>query len=78
MANRQQDPAAEAFYGTLKRQNLFTIYHRLHSAKRPETQQKRMAELLAKLGRGDAFDIRRNDTAQEVRRILENATHHVR
>lgn len=45
----QQDPAAHAFYATLKRQSLFTIYHRLHSAKRPETRQKRMAELLAKL-----------------------------
>lgn len=45
----QQDPAAHVFYATLKRQSLFTIYHRLHSAKRPETRQKRMAELLAKL-----------------------------
>lgn len=50
----QKDPAAHAFYATLKRQNLFTIYHRLHSAKRPETRQKRMAELLAKLARGES------------------------
>ena len=48
------DPAAHAFYATLKRQSLFTIYHRLHSAKRPETRQRRMAEMLAKLGRGDS------------------------
>ena len=48
----QQDTTAHAFYATLKRQQLFTIYHRLHSAKRPETRQKRMAEMLAKLGRG--------------------------
>ena len=53
LAALQQDPAAHAFYATLKRQSLFTIYHRLHSAKRPETRQKRMAELLAKLGRGE-------------------------
>ena len=51
----QQDPAAHAFYATLKRQSQFTIYHRLHSAKRPETRQKRMVELLAKLGRGESL-----------------------
>lgn len=45
------DPAAHAFYATLKRQGQFTIYHRLHSAKRPETRLKRMEELLAKLAR---------------------------
>lgn len=49
----QQDPAAQAFYGTLKRQSQFAIYYRLHNAKRPETRQKRMAELLAKLVRGE-------------------------
>ena len=54
LAALQQDPAAHAFYATLKRQSLFTIYHRLHSAKRAETRQKRMAELLAKLGRGES------------------------
>jgi uncharacterized protein YdeI (YjbR/CyaY-like superfamily) len=42
LAALQQDPAAYAFYATLKR----------HSAKRPETREKRMAEMLAKLGRG--------------------------
>ncbi|WP_273361378.1 YdeI/OmpD-associated family protein [Simplicispira suum] len=50
----QQDPVAHAFYATLKRQNQFTIYHRLHSAKRPETRQKRIGELLAKLSRGES------------------------
>ena len=53
LAALQQDPAAHAFYGTLKRQSLFTIYHLLHSAKRSETRQRRMAELLVKLGRGE-------------------------
>jgi uncharacterized protein YdeI (YjbR/CyaY-like superfamily) len=33
---------------------LFTIYYRLTSAKRPETRQRRMAELLSKLGRGES------------------------
>lgn len=54
LAALHQNPAAHAFYATLKRQSLFTIYHRLHSAKRPETRQKRMAELLAKLARGES------------------------
>ncbi len=54
LAALRQDPAAEAFYATLKRAGQFTIYHRLQSAKRPETREKRMAELLAKLGRGES------------------------
>ncbi|MES2584318.1 MAG: YdeI/OmpD-associated family protein [Pseudomonadota bacterium] len=54
LAALQQDPAAHAFYATLKRASQFTIYHRLHSAKRADTRQKRMAELLAKLGRGES------------------------
>ena len=53
LAALRQDPAAHAFYATLKRQSLFTIYHRLHSAKRPETRQKRMEEVLAKLARSE-------------------------
>ena len=55
LAALQQDPAAQAFYATLKRQQLFTIYYRLTSAKRPETRQKRMEELLAKLARGESL-----------------------
>lgn len=55
LAALQQDPAALAFYGTLKRQQLFTIYYRLTSAKRAETRQKRMVEILAKLGRGESI-----------------------
>ena len=54
LAALQQDPVAQTFYATLKRQSLFTIYHRLHSAKRAETRQKRMAEMLAKLARGES------------------------
>lgn len=55
LAALQQDPAAQAFYATLKRQQLFTIYYRLTSAKRPETREKRMVEILAKLGRGESL-----------------------
>ena len=54
LAALQQNPVAHAFYATLKRQSLFTIYHRLHSAKRAGTREKRMMALLAKLGRGES------------------------
>ena len=54
LAALQQDPAAHAFYATLKRQSMFAIYHRLQSAKRLETRQKRISELLAKFGRGES------------------------
>jgi uncharacterized protein YdeI (YjbR/CyaY-like superfamily) len=53
LAALRNDPATHAFYATLKCQSQFTIYHRLHSAKRSDTRQKRMAELLAKLARGE-------------------------
>jgi uncharacterized protein YdeI (YjbR/CyaY-like superfamily) len=55
LAALQQNPAAHAFYATLKRQQLFTIYYRLTSAKRSETRQKRMAEMLEKLARGESL-----------------------
>lgn len=55
LAALQQDPAALAFYATLKRQQLFSIYYRLTSAKRAETRQKRMVEILAKLGQGESL-----------------------
>lgn len=55
LAALQQDPAALAFYATLKRQQLFTIYYRLISVKRAETREKRMVEILAKLARGESL-----------------------
>ncbi len=54
LAALQKDPAAQAFYTTLKRQSQFAIYYRLHSAKRIDTRQKRMAEMLAKLALGES------------------------
>lgn len=55
LAALQNDPAAQAFYATLKRKSQSTLYHRLHSAKRSDTRQKRMAELLAKLAWGESL-----------------------
>jgi uncharacterized protein YdeI (YjbR/CyaY-like superfamily) len=48
-------PAAKAFFQTLDRKNLYTIYYRLHTAKRPETRAKRLAQILAQLERGERF-----------------------
>jgi len=48
-------PAAKAFFATLDRRNLFSIYYRLHTAKKPETRAKRVAQIVAKLERGETF-----------------------
>jgi uncharacterized protein YdeI (YjbR/CyaY-like superfamily) len=51
----RKNPAAEAFYATLDRPNLYAIYYRLHTAKRPETRAKRLAAIIAQLASGKAF-----------------------
>jgi uncharacterized protein YdeI (YjbR/CyaY-like superfamily) len=48
-------PAAKAFFLTLDRKNLYPIYYRLHTAKRPETRAKRLTQILAQLDRGERF-----------------------
>ena len=48
-------PMAKAFFQTLDRKNLYPIYYRLHTAKKPETRAKRMAQMLAQLERGERF-----------------------
>lgn len=50
LAALNQLPDAKRFFDTLNRQNLFSIYYRLHSAKKPETRAKRMAQILSMLG----------------------------
>jgi len=48
-------PDAEAFFRTLDRKNLYPIYYRLQTAKRPETRARRMQQILGQLGRGERF-----------------------
>lgn len=48
-------PAAKAFYATLDRKNLYSIYYRLQTAKRPETRARRLAQMLAQLDSGERF-----------------------
>ena len=50
-----KNQAAKRLFATLDRRNLYVIYHRLQTAKRPETRRKRVAEMVAQLARGQAF-----------------------
>jgi uncharacterized protein YdeI (YjbR/CyaY-like superfamily) len=50
-----KNAAATRFYATLDRRNLFAIYYRIHTAKRVETRQKRIADIIARLALGEAF-----------------------
>lgn len=49
------NPEAKAFFETLDRKNLYPIYYRLHTAKRPDTRAKRMKSMLEQLARGERF-----------------------
>lgn len=51
----EHEPAAKASYENLNRTNLFAIYHRLHSAKKPETRERRLRAIIAMLSRGEKF-----------------------
>lgn len=46
---------AKAFFASLNRTNLFSIYHRLQTAKRPETRQARLEKIVAMLARHKKF-----------------------
>lgn len=46
---------AEAFFKGLNKTNLFAIGFRLQTAKKPETREKRMKEIIEKLARGEKF-----------------------
>ena len=55
LAALESHPLAKATYLTLSRQNLYAIYHRLHTAKRPETRARRLEAILATLDAGQRF-----------------------
>jgi uncharacterized protein YdeI (YjbR/CyaY-like superfamily) len=46
---------AKAFFATLSRQNVYAIYFRLQSSKRPETRAKRVAQFVEMLAEGRTF-----------------------
>jgi uncharacterized protein YdeI (YjbR/CyaY-like superfamily) len=47
-----KDKAALAFFKSLNKANHFAVYHRLHTAKKPETRQRRFEALLAMMRAG--------------------------
>jgi uncharacterized protein YdeI (YjbR/CyaY-like superfamily) len=46
---------AEAFFKGLNKTNLFAIGFRLQTAKKQETKEKRMKEIIAMLAKGEKF-----------------------
>lgn len=46
---------AEEFFKTLNKTNLFSIGFRLQTAKKQETREKRLKEIIEKLTRGEKF-----------------------
>ena len=48
-------PAAEQFFATLDRRNLYVIYLRIQTAKRPEIRKKRITEMVSQLACGETF-----------------------
>ena len=46
---------AKAFFETLSKRNTYAITYRLQDAKRPETRQRRLLQILAMLERGEKF-----------------------
>lgn len=51
----QASAAAQAHFASLNRQNLFAIYLRLHSVKRPDTRARKVGEFVAMMERGERF-----------------------
>jgi uncharacterized protein YdeI (YjbR/CyaY-like superfamily) len=51
----RKNPSAKRFYATLDRRNLFSIYHRLQTARSSDTRKKRIASMVSQLARGEAF-----------------------
>ena len=49
----EQDPQAKAFFATLNKTNLYAIAFRLQTAKKPETREKRMKQILEMLSKGE-------------------------
>lgn len=47
-----REPAAQATYDALTAQNRYSLYHRLTALKREETRQRRIAQFVAMLARG--------------------------
>jgi uncharacterized protein YdeI (YjbR/CyaY-like superfamily) len=50
-----RDKKAKAFFESLNKANLYAIVYRLKTAKKPETRERRMQNILAMMSRGEKF-----------------------
>jgi uncharacterized protein YdeI (YjbR/CyaY-like superfamily) len=55
LAALRKSKKAKAFFESLNKANRYAIAYRLQTAKKPETRQRRMENILAMLARGEAF-----------------------
>ena len=55
LAALAKDKKAHAFFESLNKANRYAIAYRLQTAKKPETRQRRMDQILAMLSRGESF-----------------------
>jgi len=55
LAALEAAPAALAFFGTLNAANRYAVLYRVHQTKSPQKRAAKITELVAKLGRGEAF-----------------------
>ena len=55
LAALAKNTRALAFFRSLNKSNTYAIAWRLHTAKKPETRAKRMADILARLAREEKF-----------------------
>lgn len=51
-----QNPAAKAFFATLKSADRYAVLYRVTTAKRAETRQKRIAQFVEKLSKGETLN----------------------
>ena len=55
LAALDKNKKARAFFDTLSQTNLYSIAYRLQTAKKPETRQRRMEQILAMMAKGETF-----------------------
>lgn len=55
----KKSPKAKAFFATLNKTNLYAIAFRLQTAKKPETRERRIVDIIARLERGEALNVMR-------------------
>jgi uncharacterized protein YdeI (YjbR/CyaY-like superfamily) len=55
LAALEASPAAKSFYGTLSSANRYALYYRIHNVKTQETRDRKIADFVAMLARGETL-----------------------